>query len=325
MNQLKVERYAKHHFNLWNTFVSKAKNSTFLFHRDFMEYHEDRFEDFSLLVFKNDKLIAVLPANKKDDVIYSHQGLTYGGLIFDSNLKFQVVLDIFKSVLEWLSSIGVSTLNIKMLPSFYSAVPNDEMLYLMFLLKADLYRRDSLSVINLNAPIPFSKNRLEGCKRAKKHELVIKEDHSCATFWNLILIPNLIEKHEASPVHCLEEITLLKAKFPENIRQFNVYHKGEIVAGTTVFVTETVVHSQYISGNSSKNILGSLDALHEHLINTVFKDKFYFDFGTSNENDGKNINKGLQYWKEGFGARTSIQDFYKLETKNFNTLEGVFI
>ncbi|MDW5288844.1 GNAT family N-acetyltransferase [Formosa sp. PL04] len=325
MNQIRVERYNKHDFKLWNTFVSKAKNGTFLFHRDFMDYHEDRFEDYSLIVFKNEKVIAILPANKKDDVLYSHQGLTYGGLLFESKLKFQQVLEIFKSVLEWLSLEGVLILKLKMLPSIYSAIPNDEILYLMFLVQADLYRRDSLSVLNLKSPIPFSKNRIEGCKRAKKHGLIIKEVDTFDAFWNTILIPNLITKHEASPVHSLEEITLLKSKFPNNIRQFNVYQEGELVAGTTVFVTDRVAHSQYISGNASKNTLGSLDVLHAHLIEVVFKDKAYFDFGTSNENDGKQINKGLQYWKEGFGTRTIIQDFYTLETKNFTALDSVLI
>ncbi|WP_159021431.1 GNAT family N-acetyltransferase [Formosa sp. L2A11] len=325
MNQFRIKRYQAQDFELWNAFVSKAKNATFLFYRDFMEYHKDRFDDYSLLIFKNDKLIALLPANYKDKVLYSHQGLTYGGLLVEPKTKFEVVFNIFKALLEWLSFEGISTLNIKLLPTIYTALPNDEVLYLMFLLHADLYRRDALSVINLKSPITFSKSRVEGCKRAKKHELIIKEVDTFDAFWNIILIPNLSEKHHASPVHSLEEITLLKSKFPQNIRQFNVYQGQNLVAGTTVFVTDHVAHSQYISGNVLKNEIGSLDVLHAHLIETVFKDKLYFDFGTSNENVGKHINKGLQFWKEGFGARTIIQDFYTLETKTFKALEDVFI
>jgi hypothetical protein len=55
-----------------------------LFHRDFMEYHSDRFQDYSLLIFEEDKLIAVLPANRVEDRL-SHQGLTYGGLVYSLN------------------------------------------------------------------------------------------------------------------------------------------------------------------------------------------------------------------------------------------------
>ena len=145
------------------------------------------------------------------------------------------------------------------------------------------------------------------------------------SFWNEILIPNLSEKHQAKPVHSLDEIQYLHSKFPKNIRQFNVYQNDKIVSGTTIFETNLVAHSQYISGNSDKNELGSLDFLHDYLISNVFKDKKYFDFGISNENQGQNINQGLLFWKEGFGARTIVQNFYEIETKNYPLLESVLI
>jgi len=61
------------------------------------------------------------------------------------------------------------------------------------------------------------------------------------------------------------------------------------------------------------------------LINEVFKGKKFFDFGISNENQGRQINKGLQYWKEGLGARTISQDFYEVKTENFQKLNTVFV
>ena len=140
-----------------------------------------------------------------------------------------------------------------------------------------------------------------------------------------ILIPNLKQKHQAKPVHTIDEISFLKSKFPNNIRQFNVYKEDKIVAGTTIFESENVAHSQYISGNSNKNELGSLDFLHNYLISNVFKEKDFFDFGISNENQGKNINQGLLSWKEGFGSRTIVQNFYEIETKNYSLLENVLL
>jgi hypothetical protein len=86
-----------------------------------------------------------------------------------------------------------------------------------------------------------------------------------------------------------------------------------------------VAHSQYISGNSDKNELGSLDFLHDYLISNVFKDKKYFDFGISNENQGKNINEGLLYWKESFGARTFTQDFFEIKTNSHSLLDTILI
>lgn len=199
------------------------------------------------------------------------------------------------------------------------------MQYLSFILKADVIRRDTLSVLNVQQKPKPSKDRIAGNKRALKNNLVVKEVETFDAFWNTILIPNLNAKHAAQPVHSLAEIEYLKRKFPKQIRQFNVYKNDEIVAGTTIFETKYVAHSQYISGNEDKNIIGSLDFLHLYLMQEVFADKAYFDFGISNENQSKNINQGLQYWKEGFGARTITQDFYQIDFKNIHNLDTVFI
>ncbi|MCK5401785.1 MAG: GNAT family N-acetyltransferase [Flavobacteriaceae bacterium] len=321
----KVRRYTTEDSNDWNKFVAKSKNATFLFHRDFMDYHSDRFDDYSLLVFKEEKLVAIFPANRVDNIIYSHQGLTYGGLVIHEALKFQDVLESFKSILIFLNSNGFETLELKLIPPIYNSLPSDEINYFMFLLNAELLRRDVLSVIDLDDGINISKNRIEGYKRAKRHKLEIKEEREFNEFWNGILIPNLKLKHNANPVHSLNEITLLKQHFPNNIRQFNVYFNDNIVGGATIFETKKVAHAQYISANIDKNMLGSLDYLHFYLINEVFANKKYFDFGISNKNQGKNINEGLLFWKEGFGAKTITQDFYRVSTKNHFYLNNIML
>jgi hypothetical protein len=173
--------------------------------------------------------------------------------------------------------------------------------------------------------VSFSSSRKEGYKRGLKCNLIVKETESFDLFWKEILQPNLQNKHGVKPVHSLEEITALKLNFPKNIRQFNVYHNNKIVGGTTIFENENVAHCQYISGNDQKNELGSLDYLHIELIKTIFAHKKYFSFGTSNINNGNNINEGLQFWKEGFEAKSTAQSFYNIKTKNHELLEDIFV
>ena len=55
---LSVEQYDSHRKGDWNSFLADAKNSTFLFHRDYMDHHWDCYEDHSLLVFRHDRLAA---------------------------------------------------------------------------------------------------------------------------------------------------------------------------------------------------------------------------------------------------------------------------
>lgn len=326
MKKFQVQKYHSKHTALWNEFVAKSKNATFLFHRDFMEYHQDRFQDFSLLVFdENQQLIAVLPANKVEETLFSHQGLTYGGILLLEKTKLSEVIFILKSIFEYLNALGFKKLIFKEIPTIYNQIPSGELKYLMFLMQGNLTRRDVLSVVDLKSSFTFSRDRKNGVKRGIKHNLVVKEESNFDSFWNEILIPNLAQKHQAKPVHSLEEIQYLHNKFPKNIRQFNVYQNDTIVAGTTIFETDLVAHSQYISGNSDKNELGSLDFLHDYLISNVFKNKNYFDFGISNENQGRNINEGLLYWKESFGARSITQDFYEVEIKNYTLLDNVLL
>src|SRR2546423_15660713 len=84
-----VQRYSARLKAAWDEFVAKAKNSTFLFRRDYMEYHADSFSDHSLMLYEGSKLVAVLPANLYGDgTLVSHQGLTYGGGGVDSGKTF---------------------------------------------------------------------------------------------------------------------------------------------------------------------------------------------------------------------------------------------
>lgn len=326
MNSYQIVTYSKEHEEAWNNFVTQSKCGTFLFRRDFMEYHSDRFQDFSLLIFLNKELKAVLPGNIEDDVLYTHKGLTYGGVLYTDDLKLPETINIFKAILSFLNERGIKKIILKELPLIYfDAITNQQLDYLMFKLKAKLIRTDLLSVVNLDTKFKFSKDRISGIKRAKKHGLIVKEEQDFNSFWNSILIPNLKEKHQIEPVHNLSEITYLKQKFSNNIRQFNVYYYHELVAGTTIFESKNVAHSQYISASNQKNSLGSLDLLHDYLLNHIFSDKRYFDFGISNINEGQQINEGLLYWKEGFGARSVPQRFFEVETKHFNYLDDIFV
>lgn len=321
----RIEQYNSNCYKQWNDFIDKSKNGTFLFHRDFMEYHSDRFEDFSLLVFDENKLVAVLPANRVQDVVYSHQGLTYGGLIYSEKIKLSDVIAVFRSVLKFCHENGVAKLHLKITPYIYHKLPSQELEYALFLANAKLTRRDSLAVIENAQKIKIASNRIEGVKKGIANALKVIETNDFTSFWNKILIPNLVNKFGVKPVHSLEEISLLKERFPDNIKHYIVLKDEEIVAGTVLFESDMVIHAQYISAGESKNELGSLDFLYHHLITNAYTHKKYFDFGISNEEQGRKINGGLQFWKEGFGARTVVQDFYETETNSYNLLLDVSV
>ena len=69
---MNIRRYTHHDQEAWDTLVRNARNATFLFFRQYMDYHSERFTDHSLLFYDSkDNLVAALPANER---IYGDEG-----------------------------------------------------------------------------------------------------------------------------------------------------------------------------------------------------------------------------------------------------------
>ena len=131
---MKIIRYTSNHKSQWDQFVNASKNGTFLFLRDYMDYHSDRFDDFSLLCIDNkNNIIAALPANKCDDSLYSHQGLTYGGWITSiKGITATTMLEIWQLMINYLKENGIKRLIYKSVPHIYHRYPAEEDQYAIF-------------------------------------------------------------------------------------------------------------------------------------------------------------------------------------------------
>ena len=321
---VEVRKFVREDKEIWNTFISNAKNATFLFYRDYMDYHADRFEDHSLMIFKKNKLQAVVPAciNKENKLI-SHSGLTYGGIVIGKDIRLNLYLKIYSAINNFLKLEGINQWDLKLLPDFYTELPSQECQYALFLDEAQRKRVDTALVICQKSKLKYQNRRKRSINNAKKAEFKVLKDGDFESFWNIILSPNLMERFGVRPVHSLKEIEFLAEKFPENISQVNIYENNEIIAGCTVYETNTVAHAQYISANDYGRKSGALDLLFDVMINDLFSHKEYFDFGICNERSGKALNGGLLDWKEGFGGRTYVHEFYQLNTSNTKALQCV--
>jgi len=310
---MKIIRYSKECKCQWDTFVKQTKNSHFFFHRDYMEYHSDRFEDFSLLFFdEKDKLIAMLPANVKDDTLYSHQGLTFGGFLVDHKMKVATMIDLFIELKNFLKEKNIKKLIYKSIPHIYHKLPAEEDRYALFLNDAKLFRQDVTATIDLTNKLKYQEQRKRAVKKAIKNGLMVEESENLEQYWK-VLEKTLKDKHNSKPVHSVDEIVKLHNLFPENIKLFVAKKDDEILSGTVIFENENIVHTQYLANSQKGKELGALDLVIDRLINEVYKDKKYFDFGISNENNGRYLNIGLINQKEGFGARAVVHDFYELK------------
>jgi len=308
-----VRKYKSEDYANWNAFISTAKNGTFLFHRDFMEYHKDRFQDYSLIVLDGENWAAVLPANQVGNLVFSHQGLTYGGLIFTQKQKAAETEAVLISLQSYLKENEITSLKIKTIPAIYNKFSTQELDYFLFQKGANLYRRDMNLAIDLQSDWQLSKSKLKHFNKIER-DLELVEENDFSPFWNSVLKPVLETKYNTSPVHTLEEITLLKNFFPQNIRQFSAYADGKIVAGITIFESDLVVKSQYGAVNSDGERTRALDFLFINLIKKYKAEgKKYFDMGIVNENEGKYYNPGLLNQKNEMRCAVFNHDFYELE------------
>ena len=308
-----VRRYTPDKADEWNRFVAQSKNGTFLFDRRFMDYHHDRFTDCSLMVFRDGGLYALLPANVRDDVLVSHGGLTYGGLVMSNRCSAKGVQEVFVSMNDFLRSMGIRSVIYKAVPWIYHQQPAEEDLYaLTSVCHARLVIRDISSAIIGARRMKFAESRKAGIRKALRQGLTVSESIDFATFWQ-ILNDNLTSKYGVRPVHSVSELELLYGRFPQNIRLFMVYDGEKPLGGTLMFLTPQVLHTQYISATPEGKAVGAIDLLFDELINHRFADYPYIDFGKSTVSDSAELNEQLIFQKEGFGARAVCYDTYEYD------------
>lgn len=309
---VEIKLYTPELHDAWNKFVAGCKNSTFLHNRDYMDYHSDRFNDCSLVAFSNGKIIAALPANRVDNTLYSHQGLTYGGwLIPTKHFTIIDMLELFDEMKHFLSSIGIKELIYKAVPHIYHSYPAEEENYAIYKHNGKLLETNVSTTIPLTHPFHFNNNYKNLANFAEKSGVEIVESHDYEGFWN-ILGTLLQEKYNVSPVHSIEEIKLLQSRFPKNIRLFTAIKDNTILAGSVIFDTGIVAHAQYIASTPEGREIGALPLLFKSLINKEFKNNQYFDFGISNEEHGNYLNYGLVMQKCRMGGRAIVHNIYKL-------------
>ena len=297
----------------WNQFLKDSKNGCFLFERAYMEYHSDRFNDHSLLIYKGNKLYALFPANISAESVYSHQGLTFGGLIYSDEIKTPEAILILKMISEYYHERGVSKIVYKTTPYIFSHYPAQEDLYALFRMNAHLFRRDVFSVIDLSAPVKFSETKRQLVRKCLAQQIEVACSSDFSEFWKLL--ENVLSKFDTRPTHTLEEIHRLKTLFPSKIKLYEARKEHELLAGIVIYDYGNVIHTQYMANSDAGRKVGALDFINYQLIYEIFKDRNYYSFGTSTEDNGHYLNEGLIQQKELLGGRAVVHDFYEIQLK----------
>lgn len=290
----------------WNKFVREARNATFLFLREYMDYHSDRFADCSLMAFRNGKLSAILPANLSENTLFSHQGLTYGGWVLPvAGIDGADYEELWKAWFKWCRGNGIDLIDYKPLPSIYHRMPSQEDIFM-------LSRYGEMTGCGLSSAINLHDN--PGFNKLQKRHLKHLPDNVCIRSFNgnaeeetrnfhTLLSECLHSRHNVLPVHSFEELLNLMALFPDNIRIWEASEGEETRAAICAYMAPPCFHCQYIATSEEGRRQNILPFLVSKMIDEATRQGFlFFDFGISTENNGAKLNYGLNRQKTSFGA-----------------------
>lgn len=294
----------------WNRVVAECRNTTFLHRRGYMDYHADRFADMSLIA-RDDRgrIVALLPANRRGEILQSHGGLTYGGWLMTPRADMPAMMAVWERMTDLLRQNGIKELIYKPVPHIYHKYPAEEDLYALWRSGGELDSVLMSSVIDLNAPLGFDMSARRKVRKAIEAGVIVGLSDDWVGYWK-ILENRLAKAHNTRPVHSLEEIMLLHSRFPDNIKLYTALYERGVVAGVVMYLTDTTAHCQYIASSDEGLEMNVLPLLFDYIITEVKPKVRYFDFGTSNEAGGQILNEGLIRQKASFGARAVAYTSY---------------
>lgn len=302
----------------WDDVVAHAPMASFFHTRRFLAYHRDRFVDASLLVRDDERrVLGVLPAalDPSDERrVVSHPGITFGGLIHDGRLGGAAMLEAFARVKDHYGARGLGAMRYKAIPSIYQRRPAGDDLYALFRFDGTRSRCDLSCAIDLANRGERGSRRKRSLAKALKAGVEVADGAPFIDeLWGVIE-DNLDRKLGERPVHTADEIKELHRRFPDNISFLVGRLGGKTVAGLALFSGGAVTRAQYIASGDAGYTVSALDAVIEHAIGQAREaGRRYFDFGTSNRNEGRHLSASVYQFKLEFGGGGVAHESYDLD------------
>jgi len=306
----------------WDSFIEKSMNGNFLHKRSYMDYHASRFQDASIMIYEKETVKAVFPAHQIENNIYSHNGLTYGDFIFLYPTRIANTIKIMQAAFQYFQQNGIDTISVKTIPWFFQPHPTEMTSYLYFQMQAKLQKAKAFFLLKTN-DFKFNKDRKNHIKKLKKLDLTIHQGFDfLPEFWKIVT-ENLAVKYQTKPVHSLQEISQLMQSFADKIQLYVIQKDAKILGGAIIYLFQNSLHFQYIHSDPHFG-KGHIDWLILHIIEKYKAEKEYISFGSSEEGNNQ-LNEGLAYWKESFGSRIFLQDFYKIDITKASLLNDILL
>ena len=289
----------------WDEFLKTARNADFMHSRKFLNYHGNNLNDFSLMIYVNNVLGAVIPISRLDSTtLISHGGACYGGICFLSKFGGDKLVQIGEKAIEFMKSHGYKKFVVKVKPNIYSEPAGAEDLYVWWRNGAAIDQVNLSNAIQIEK-MNISSRRKRALKNANSAYDEISIDFGFHTLEESFKVckTNLLEHRGLQPLHDLEQLTYLYTELPENLLSGIIQSDQEVLAGVIYFMNSNAAVVQYWGSSLSGRNNNALDML---VINSIqhIKEKnlTWFVPGISTSNQGQKVDVGIYEYKRSLGT-----------------------
>jgi hypothetical protein len=309
-----IERLTPSLLNEWEQVVEQASNGHAMARVPYFTYHADRFEDHSLLFKKSSRFLAVLPANRDGRVLYSHQGISFGGLIMAQRARFEDVQEMFRLLLAHLHDEGIEKLIYRAPPHPYQVAPREDDIIFLERAGARIVETKIHNMVRCVAKAPRNKGWKNCISRSVKSGLQIRNDASIDEFWPMI--ERLVrEVHRSQPVHSLDEIKLLKSRLGDDMPLLTAHSAdGALLGGHLFLRSPSVLTAMYIGESPDGRDLGAGRFTLHHLLTDPAYQGIWLDLGQLVNPANNEVLDSLLSYKEAAGSRVISRHTWEIET-----------
>jgi hypothetical protein len=323
VSPIEVIEFRPEHVIHWKDFLQQSNNGTLFHDLDFLAYHAaEQFNTHHLLFREDGKWVALLPAALAVDdegrrILKSPYGASVGGFALPRRQSAETTHSLVARLQEYAAASAFDGIEMRVSPHIYLREPND---HLSYALSANGFQLSHRWLCHSVALATESQDTLAQFKRGKQRDIraglrrnlqprevaadMLKE------FYDLLLATET--KHGAKPTHRLEELEDLFRRVPNRLRLFLCARSGREFAGVLVFVLNSVAaYTFYICQDESGDEPYATTVLVAYIAQKFGTDGFrHLDLGPSSFDDFT-LNRGLVFFKEGFGARGFCRDSWR--------------
>ena len=319
---LTITKYNDMLFDEWEKFISDSNNGTIFQKQAFLKYHINRkFVDGSLVIKNKGTIVAAVPAAIKENILYSHPGSSYGGIVLSQNLDFKIIHDILKVIDEYCIAQKYKALFLINSPSIYQKKSDQSLDYLLQwngFKQTELYISHAVDMSKTSDILSLLTKRKRRYinNNQELNSLTFEEETYLDEFYNILIASK--KKYNTTPTHSLDELIKLKDMFPQQIKLLVTKNENKIIGGSLIFFTNDNVALVFYNTILEEYRESQIAMLQLYKCMEIAKkyNLHWIDFGVSHTPEEENPlapKFSLIHFKEQFNAKGVLRIAYQKE------------